>query len=51
VEECRLERHSRPDGGAYQDVESVPFSGTLASTVLPELPLPPPNLLPGKTGK
>ncbi len=47
AEERIVERHTEPQGAAYQRIERVPFPEALESTVLPGLMLPPAGLLPG----
>ena len=46
AEERVLERHSLPQGTTYRNIERVAFPGTLASTVLPDIALPPVGLFP-----
>jgi Uma2 family endonuclease len=47
AEERIVERHTEPQGGAYQHTERITFPATLESTVLPGLTLPPAGLFPG----
>jgi len=47
AEERVVERHSEPQGTAYQRVERITFPATLESTVFPGLALPPAGLFPG----
>ena len=47
AEERVVERHTGPQGAAYQRLERVTFPATLESTVLPGLTLPPAGLFPG----
>ena len=47
AEERVIERHSEPQGTAYQRVERVLFPATLESTVFEGLTLPPAELFPG----
>ena len=47
AEERIVERHTAPQGAAYQHVERVAFPGTLESTVCAGLTLPPAGLFPG----
>jgi Uma2 family endonuclease len=46
AEERVIERHTEPQGMAYQRVERVLFPATLESTVFPGLTLPPTGLFP-----
>lgn len=46
AEEHLVERHTAPQGAAYQHVERVAFPKALESTVFPELVLPPAGLFP-----
>ncbi len=47
AEERVIERHTEPQGAAYQRIERVTFPATLESTVFPGLTLPPAGLFPG----
>ena len=47
AEERVIERHTEPQGAAYQRIERVTFPTTLESTVFPGLALPPAGLFPG----
>ena len=44
AEERVVERHTEPQGATYRNIERVTFPGTLASTVFPDLALPPAGL-------
>ena len=44
AEERVVERHTEPQGAIYRKIERVTFPGTLASTVFPDLALPPVGL-------
>jgi Uma2 family endonuclease len=46
AEERVLERHTEPHGTAYENIERITFPATLASTVFPDLTLPPAGLFP-----
>ena len=46
AEERVMERHTAPQGSAYRNVERVTFPGTIASTVFPDLAVPPATLFP-----
>jgi len=46
AEERVVERHTGPQGPAYQHIERVTFPATLESTVFPGLALPPAGLFP-----
>jgi len=47
AEERVVERHTGPQGTAYQRVERITFPASLPSTVFPGLALPPAGLFPG----
>ena len=46
AEERVVERHTVPHAAAYQNIERVAFTDTLASTIFPDLALPPEGLFP-----
>ena len=46
AEERVVERHTVPHAAAYQNIERVAFPDTLASTIFPDLALPPEGLFP-----
>ena len=47
AEERVIERHTEPQGAAYQCIHRVTFPATLESTAFPGLTLPPAGLFPG----